>query len=97
MDSNSFTQQLAQLSSVEQLVTISDGMKTLNSNMKSMLNYQASLNNEYATTLLGRTVTYGDTGQTGIVTGLDFSNGTMDLTLKDGTKIGLGDIKSITA
>lgn len=95
MDSNSFTQQLAQLSSVEKLVSISDSMTTLNTTMDTMLSYQASLNNQYASTLIGRTVTYGDSGAGGQVTGVDFTDGTTSLTLGDGTTISLGDVKTI--
>ncbi len=95
MDSSSFTTQLAQMTSVEQLTNLSTGMTSLNSTQQTMLNYQASLSNEYATTLLGRTVTYGDTGASGQVTGVNFDSGTTTLTLKDGTTVNLGDIKSI--
>ena len=97
MDSTSFTTQLAQMTSVEQLTNLSSGMTSLNTTQQTMLQYQTSLSNEYASTLLGRTVTYGSTGASGQVTGVNFDNGTTSLTLKDGTTVNLGDVKSIQA
>lgn len=96
MDSSGFTEQLAQLTSVEQLVSINETMDSMDSNMSALLDYSSSLNNQYASTLIGRTVSYGDAGSSDQVTGVSFEDGTTSLVLKSGTSISLGDVTSIT-
>ncbi|MBF0565402.1 MAG: flagellar hook assembly protein FlgD [Nitrospirae bacterium] len=88
MDSSTFTSQLAQFSSLEQLTNI-------NTNLKSMSAYENSLNNLSAVGMIGKTVTTTD-NKTSQVTGINFNNGVTSLTLKDGENIGMSSITNIS-
>jgi len=94
-DSTEFTAQLAQFSSLEQLVNLNDGME-------SLIQYQNSIQNAYVTNLIGKTVGFAGTDSSGApattygsVTGVSFEDGLTYLVVDGATKIQLGDITEI--
>lgn len=87
LDSTEFTAQMAQFSSLEQLFN-------LNNNMERLIVFQQSLNNGFATSLIGKLVKTDD-GVTAKITGVSFDNGITYLLLDSGNKITLNKIKEI--
>ncbi|WP_040334232.1 flagellar hook capping FlgD N-terminal domain-containing protein [Candidatus Magnetobacterium casense] len=89
MDSTSFTTQLAQFSSLEQLYNI-------NSNIKTLTQYENSLNNVMAVSMIGKSVTTTD-NTTALVSGISFDNGVTYLSLDNGEKIMMSNVTEISA
>lgn len=87
LESKEFTTQMAQFSSLEQLFNLND-------NVEKMILYQQSLNNGIATGLLGKTVKTVD-DLVAKVKGITFSDGITYLSLDNGQKINLNQIKEI--
>ncbi len=89
MDSASFTAQLAQFSSLEQLFNMND-------RLEDIVAYQTSLNNGVVAGLIGRIArTYE--GVTGTVTGVSFEEGTTYLILDNDERVALGEVQEIYA
>ncbi|MBF0343145.1 MAG: flagellar hook assembly protein FlgD [Nitrospirae bacterium] len=89
MDSTNFTTQLAQFSSLEQLYNI-------NSNLKTLTDYENSVNNVLAVSLIGKSVTTTD-NKTALVSGITFENGITYLSLDSGDKIVMSNVTEINA
>ncbi|MBF0319784.1 MAG: hypothetical protein HQL01_08280 [Nitrospirae bacterium] len=87
MDTENFTTQLAQFTSVEQLTN-------LNTNIETLSAYSNSLNNISATSLIGKSVIMNDS-TTGTVTGVTFDSGVSYLKLDNGSNVKMSDVKEI--
>jgi flagellar basal-body rod modification protein FlgD len=87
LESTEFTSQLAQFSSLEQLYNLNTGITQL-------LSFQSSINNGMVAGFIGKSVITQD-GSTGKIVGISFDQGNTFLTLDNGKKITIGDIKEI--
>ncbi len=87
LESTEFTSQMAQFSSLEQLFN-------LNSGIERLIAFQQSLNNGFATSLIGKSVRT-DSGVSGKITGVNFDNGITYLMLDNGQMVKLNEIKEI--
>ncbi len=89
LESTEFTAQMAQFSSLEQLFN-------LNSSMERLVAYQMSLNNGFATSLIGKTVKTTDDAVSKVA-GVAFQEGITYLLLENGKRVTLGEIKEINS
>lgn len=89
LESTEFTAQMAQFSSLEQLFN-------LNSSMERLVAYQMSLNNGFATSLIGKTVKTTDDAVSKVAS-VAFQEGITYLLLENGKRVTLGEIKEINS
>lgn len=88
MDATSFTTQLAQFTSLEQLYNAND-------NLTSLITAQKSLLTSMSANLIGKQVTMND-GSTGTVTGVSFDGTDTNIMLDSNKSVLFTDIKQIT-
>ena len=88
LDSTEFTSQLAQFTSLEQLYN-------MNENFQQLLLFQDSLNNGIATNLIGKSVKLDD-GTSGLITGIQFDEGSTFLILDNEQRVLLSDVQEIS-
>ncbi len=89
MDGTEFTTQLAQFSSLEQLMN-------MNQSLLNLTAYQQSLNSNMAVSFIGKTVKTAG-GDTGKVMGVTFQNGLTYLMLDSGKNVTLGELQEISS
>jgi len=89
MDASSFTTQLAQFSSLEQLYNTND-------NLKSLITSQNALLPAMSAGLIGKQVTLNN-GSSGKINGVSFDGTTTKLVLDNNNTISFSDIKNITS
>jgi flagellar basal-body rod modification protein FlgD len=89
MDASSFTTQLAQFSSLEQLYNTNDNLKTLISTQNSLLPTLSA-------NLIGKKVTLND-GSTAKIAGISFDGTNTKLVLDNKNTVALSDIKNISS
>lgn len=87
MDNTEFTAQLATFTSLEQLFN-------MNENMEQMLQYENSLNNVLAVSMIGKEVTTEESAGA-VITGITFEEGVTFLTLDNGEKVTMSELTGI--
>jgi len=92
MDSTGFTQQIAQYTSVQQLMEMNSSLTQITASQAGMSANMIGMNITW-----NNTTGTGDETLSGTVTGVSFNDGTTSLTTTDGSTVNLGDVTSITA